>query len=70
LFLNKIPNLLCLNSFSCPYHAHGSALNELLALKTDLRLLLDYTLRVEHDEQLITDNDSDVPAIRRLPPAA
>ncbi len=50
-------------------HFLVSALNELLALKADLRLLLDadgqlldYTLRVEHDELLITDNDTDAPA--------
>jgi adenine-specific DNA-methyltransferase len=47
-------------------HFLVSALNELLALKADLKLLvhadgkyLDYTLRVEHDELLVLDNDTD-----------
>lgn len=50
-------------------HFLVSALNELLALKADLKLLvhadgqfLDYTLRVEHDELLVLDNDTDAPA--------
>ena len=47
-------------------HFLVSALNELLALKADLKLLvhadgqyLDYTLRVEHDELIVLDNDTD-----------
>ena len=50
-------------------HFLVSALNELLALKADLKLLLDdagqyldYSLRVEHDELLILDNATDQPA--------
>ncbi|OGX91412.1 type IIG restriction enzyme/methyltransferase [Hymenobacter coccineus] len=50
-------------------HFLVSALNELLALKADLRLLLDadgrlldYTLRVEHDELVVLDNATDAPA--------
>ncbi|MDO7875685.1 Eco57I restriction-modification methylase domain-containing protein [Hymenobacter sp. ASUV-10] len=50
-------------------HFLVSALNELLACKADLRLLLDadgqllnYTLTVEHDELRVLDNDTDLPA--------
>ena len=50
-------------------HFLVSALNELLALKADLKLLLDtqgeyldYTLRVVHDELEVLDNDTGRPA--------
>ena len=50
-------------------HFLVSALNELLACKADLRLLLDadgqlldYALTVEHDELRIVDNATDLPA--------
>ena len=54
-------------------HFLVSALNELLALKANLKLLLDadgqyldYTLAVAHDELTITDNDTGRPAHYRV----
>ncbi|GAA4506579.1 TaqI-like C-terminal specificity domain-containing protein [Hymenobacter ginsengisoli] len=54
-------------------HFLVSALNELLALKADLKLLvhadgqyLDYTLRVEHDELIVLDNDTDALALYQV----